>query len=245
MVDRNAGRPARIWQWSIGLQREITHNLVAEANYVGNRGAYWAAQTLSPWASDAVPFATLAARGLNLNNAADRTLLASPISSALAISRGFGTPPYPGFPTGLTVEQTLRPMPEYTGVVQTWTPLGDTWYDALQAKVTKRFSHGLDAVVNYTWSKSLTLGAEDDNNYGSPTNPTVNDVFNRQNSKSFSGFDQPQSLIVAGNYTTPKVFAGASGFASKLLSWAGRDWTLGAVLHYASGLPFKDRKSVV
>jgi len=239
MVDQNAGRPARIWSWSIGLQREITHNLVVEASYVGNRGAWWAAQTLSPWASDAIPFTTLASVGLNLNNAADRTLLASPINSPLAIARGFGGLPYPGFPTGQTVEQALRPLPQFTGVVQTWNPLGDTWYNALQAKVTKRFSHGLDALVTYTWSKSLALGAEEDNNYGSTTTPVINDVFNRQNNKTFSGFDQPQTLIVAGNYTTPKAFAGSSGFAPRVASWAARDWTAGTVLHYASGFPIK------
>ena len=26
----------------------------------------------------------------------------------------------------------------------------DSWYDALQVKVTKRFSHGLDFTANYT-----------------------------------------------------------------------------------------------
>ncbi|HEY7336763.1 MAG TPA: carboxypeptidase-like regulatory domain-containing protein [Bryobacteraceae bacterium] len=239
MVDRNAGRPARIWQWSIGLQREITRDLMVEAAYVGNRGVWWAAQTLSPWASDAIPFSTLQARGLDLNNPADQKLLASPLNSSLAITRNFGTPPYPGFPTGLTVAQALRPLPEYTGVVQTWTPLGDTWYDALQAKMTKRFSHGLDALVTYTWSKSLGLGAEDNNNYASPTTPVVNDVFNRQNNKTLSGFDQPQTLIFAGNYTTPKAWAGASGFTGRAASWLARDWTLGAVLRYASGMPFK------
>ena len=33
-------------------------------------------------------------------------------------------------------------------------PLG-TWYDALQVKVTKRFSHGLTATMAYTFSKAL------------------------------------------------------------------------------------------
>ena len=239
MVDQNAGRPARIWQWTIGLQRELSKNLVVEASYVGNRGVWWAAQTLSPWASNAIPFSTLAAYGLSLDSAADRSLLASPLNSALAASRGFNRPPYPGFPLGLTVAQSLRPAPQFTGIVQTWNPLGNTWYDALQAKATKRFSHGLDAVVTYTYSKSLALGAEENNNYGSTTTPVINDVFNRQNNKTLSGFDQPQTLIVAGNYTTPKVFEGASGLMNKLMSWAARDWTIGAVLRYASGFPFK------
>jgi hypothetical protein len=239
MVDRNAGRPARIVQWSIGLQREITPNLVVEASYVGNHGVWWAAQTLSPWASDGIPSSTLAAVGLDLNNAADRALLASPLNSALAQARGFSGLPYAGFPTGLTVAQALRPLPQFNGVVQTWNPLGDTWYDALQAKVTKRFSHGLDAMVTYTRSKSLALGAEEDNNYGSTTTPVINNVFNRGVNKTFSGFDQPQSLIISGNYTTPKVLGGASNFTSKLLSWVAREWTFGTVLHYASGFLIK------
>jgi opacity protein-like surface antigen len=238
MVDRNAGRPARIWQWSIGLQREITRNLAVEATYVGNRGVWWAAQTLSPFASNGLSAQRLAAFGLSLNNPADLQLLKSPLNSPLAAQRGFSTPPYPGFPTTLTVAQSLRPIPEYTGIVQTWTPLGNTWYDALQAKLTKRFSHGLDAIVTYTWSKNLALGAEDNNNYSSPTTPVINDVFNRPNNKTLSGFDQPHSLVIAGNYTTPKLSL-ANSFISKVASWVARDWTAGAVLRYASGLPFK------
>jgi hypothetical protein len=238
MVDRNAGRPPRIWQWSVGLQRELSRNLVVEATYVGNRGVWWAAQTLSPYASNGISRERLASVGLSLDNAADLLLLKSPLNSALAAQRGFSTPPYPGFPTGLTVAQALRPLPEYSGVVQTWNPLGNTWYDALQVKATKRFSHGLDALVTYTWSKSLALGAEDNNNYGSPTTPVINDVFNRGVNKTLSGFDQPHALIVSGSYTTPKISVG-SGFLSKVTSWAARDWTIGAVMRYASGLPFK------
>jgi hypothetical protein len=264
-LDPNAGRPARIIQWSAGLQREIASNLVVEATYVGNRGAWWAANTLSPQASDAIPAQTLAAYGLSLSNPADLKLLASPVNSPLAamstysctpavIVNGvqtapatpggtgtcsFGTAPYPGFPTGLTVAQTLRPFPEYTGIVQHRVPLGDTWYEALQTKVTKRFSHGLSALVTYTWSKSLSLGAEDQNSYTSPVPPVVNNVFNREVNKTYSGYDQPNVLIIAASYTTPKVLANTSGFTNKALSWIARDWTLGTVLHYASGLLIK------
>jgi hypothetical protein len=96
----------------------------------------------------------------------------------------------------------------------------------------------LDVVATYTFSKSLALGAEDNNNYGSPTTPVINDVFNRGVNKTLSGFDQPHTFVFAGNYTTPKLSPG-NGFLSKLVSWAARDWSLGAVLRYASGIPFK------
>ena len=48
LLDPNAGRPARLLQWSIGLQREINRNLVVEASYVGNRGVWWSAPGLAP-----------------------------------------------------------------------------------------------------------------------------------------------------------------------------------------------------
>ena len=47
LLDPNAGRPARLLQWNIGLQREINRNLVVEASYVANRGVWWGAAPFS------------------------------------------------------------------------------------------------------------------------------------------------------------------------------------------------------
>jgi hypothetical protein len=105
--------------------------------------------------------------------------------------------------------------------------------------VTKRLSQGLDFVVTYTYSKTLSLGAEENNNYGSVVNPIINNVFNRQGNKTLSGLDQPHSLMIAGTYNVPGLFKGASGFANKALSWITSDWQIGGVLHYASGFPFR------
>jgi hypothetical protein len=237
-IDPNAGRPARIWQWTFGLQRQIGRDLMVEAAYIGNVGVWWSANTLSQWAANPVPYSTLRAVGLDIKNPADQALLTSFVNSPLAISRGFGRPPFPGFPLGLTVAQTLRDLPEYTGLVQYFNPLGKTWYDALQVKATKRFSHGLDFLVTYTRSKNLLLGAEDNNQYSSPTPPVINDVFNRMNNKSLSGLDQPHVISVAANYTTPTVLASSSNVGVKAASWAIRDWTYGVVLRYGSGFPF-------
>ena len=205
---------------------------------MGNRGVWWAAQTLSPYASNGLSNERLAAYGLSLNNPADLLLLKSPLNSALAAQRGFSTPPYPGFPTGLTVAQALRPLPEYSGVVQTLDSTGRHLVRFPAGESDQAFFSWSGRLVTYTWSKSLVLGAEDNNNYASPTTPVVNDVFNRGVNKTLSGFDQPQTLIVAGNYTTPRVSVG-HGFVNKLASWTARDWTIGAVLRYSSGLPFK------
>src|SRR5262249_62264519 len=78
-LDQNAGRPARQVQWSIGLQREVGRNIVVEAAYVGNRGVWWSAPALID--INAITPQIIAAAALDLNNSADRTLLAAPTNS--------------------------------------------------------------------------------------------------------------------------------------------------------------------
>ncbi|MBV9504904.1 MAG: carboxypeptidase regulatory-like domain-containing protein [Acidobacteriia bacterium] len=234
LIDQNAGRPARILQWSVGLQRELTRNVLVEATYIGNRGVWWQANTMR--AVNALTQQRLSMFGLSFNNPDDLKLLASPLNSPLAAARGFNNPPYPSFPVTATVMQSLRLMPEYTNPVNTWPPLGDTWYNALQAKATKRFSHGLEATYSFTWSKQEVIGSEQDYNYFGFIAPATNDVYNRRNNKYLSGYDQPFLSVIAATYTTPKLKA--SGLL-KLPSVAARDWQIGAVLRYGSGLPIQ------
>ncbi|MBZ5673372.1 MAG: TonB-dependent receptor [Acidobacteriia bacterium] len=234
-IDPHAGRPPRILEWSIGLQREIGKDIVVEATYVGNRGVWWnSAYIICP---NCLTPEALAAYKLDLNNAADRTLLASPLNSSIAINRGFANPPYSGFPLTSPVNQALRPFPQFGNITNMhWAPNGDTWYDSLQLKAVKRFSHGLDVTASYTWEKSFSMGTEADISTLSPVSPATNDVFNRAQNRYLSGLDQPMLLVIAGSYTTPKWGTGQS-MAGRALSWAARDWQIGTILRYASGLP--------
>ncbi|MBV9769354.1 MAG: TonB-dependent receptor, partial [Bryobacterales bacterium] len=45
-IAKSSGRLPRVFQWSIGFQQEILPNLVVDANYVGNRGAWFTAPLL-------------------------------------------------------------------------------------------------------------------------------------------------------------------------------------------------------
>jgi Carboxypeptidase regulatory-like domain/TonB dependent receptor len=224
-VDPDGGRPARIMQWSIGLQREVTRDLVVEASYVGNRGAWFQANSLIDL--NALTPERITAAGLNINNAADRTLLTSTINSALSVQRGFNRLPYPGFPTGQTVAQSLRPFPQFGNLASRWSPLGNNWYDSLQVKVTKRRSHGLDLSAAFTWQKELVRGSDDQGGGGG----NINDVFNRANQKSISGNSQPLVFVTAFNYEIP-TFA-----KNKFLRQIAGGWTIGGIVRYATGLP--------
>lgn len=227
--DQNAGRPARQYQWSAGLQREISKDLVVEASYVGNRGVWWNSPGLIN--INAVTPQILANYGLDINNSADLKLLTSILSSANA-GRFQNKVPYSGFPTSSTVAQSLRPFPQFGNLTTWWSPLGKTWYDSLQAKATKRLSRGLSVTSVFTWQKQLAMGSPNVPNVGT-TSGAVNDVFNRSQNKYLSQYDQPFLFNLSASYTTPKI----SG--TKILSWLARDWTTGAFLAYASGMPIQ------
>ncbi|HEV2445915.1 MAG TPA: TonB-dependent receptor, partial [Candidatus Sulfopaludibacter sp.] len=216
-LDRNAGRPPRILQWSVGVQRELTRNLIVEANYVANRGA-WISQPSGIFASNtlvnlnALNPATLAARGIDPTTSAGQNLLLSTFASGTPQKNGFSIP-YAGFPMSATLAQALRPFPQFGSIPMVWAPLDDSWYNSLQAKVTKRTSHGLTLTAAFTYSKA-------ESNPGG----TVNNVFNRSVNKSIAGFDQPFIFNVGYTYEVQKFGE------SHLLQAVAAGWTFGGLL---------------
>jgi hypothetical protein len=229
-MDPNAGRPARQYQWSIGFQREITNNLVVDLTYVGNRGVWWQAPGMLNLNANTPE--SLKAAGLDVTNPADQALLRLTFTSPQVTSR-FKVP-YPGFPVNQTLAQALRPFPQFTTIPVYWNPMGRTWYDAMQVKVTQRFSRGLTATGNFSWSKALTIGSEvGEPNPGTTGNAVVNNVFNRNSNKYISRYDQPFFFNASLNYATPKL--GGNKIISTVLS----NWTYGAFVQYASGFPLQ------
>jgi hypothetical protein len=227
LIDRNAGRPPRQNQFSIGIQREVTRDFVIDASYVGNRGVWWttggAGQPGTRAVLNQVSPERFAQFGLDpFHNPADNLLLSQPLSSAAVASRlaAAGFPnfvPYPGYPTSNTLINALRPFPQFSTINVTNSPTGNTWYDSLQVKATKRMSHGLSVNGTYTWSKALVS--------------TVQDVFNPTRTKSIQSTDQPHALQLSLVYQTQKYFG------NRWLSMITNDWQVGTFVRYASGLP--------
>jgi hypothetical protein len=215
LTDANGGRPPRLNQWSVGVQRELMKDLVVEANYVGNRGAWFEANSLVDL--NALTPQRLQSVGLDISNAADRTLLTSRLDSAAAATRGFNKIPYSTYSTANTVAQSLRPFPQFSGLSVRWAPLGNTWYDSLQMKATKRFSQGLTFTSAFTFQKEQsTLGG-------------VNDVFNRPNQKSLDGMSVPFAFVTSFNYTLPGIGS------NRWLNRVSGGWSISGVFRYASG----------
>ncbi len=227
--DRHAGYAPRMLMWSVGIQRELSKNLVLDVTYVGNRGAWWNSDGVLT-DPNRVTKATLSAHNFDptLTNQTDDAVLLSQFSTLTAdqLAHYNLKLPYAGFKG--TVSQALRPYPQAGGISIQWAPLGNTWYDALQVKLTKRLSHGLSMNASYSFQKELVVGTDTQNPAFMVSPPVIN-LDDLRSNKSLSGLSIPQRLVIAANYLTPRANV------YRPLSWAMKDWNFGAYLTYASG----------
>jgi len=251
LLDPNTGRPMRLLQWNVNVQREIGRNLFVEAGYVGNRGVWETATTLpaaglsSLAPENALSQTTLAALGVHSSDFSNPTLSSAfntTISALTAAQKqalaGVGLTqflPYSNFPQNQTVRQSLLPFPQYSGAMAPLgSPLGKNWYDGLQTSVTKRFSHGLTANANYTYSKTLAL-------------TSTPDPFNRDLGKNLSLYDVPHQFRLSAQYEVPRFQSGI--FRNKVLSYIVSGWGTGWYLNYQSaalvGLPTSSGSSPI
>ncbi|MGH9723350.1 MAG: TonB-dependent receptor domain-containing protein, partial [Bryobacteraceae bacterium] len=131
-------------RWQFAVQRELVANTLLEVSYVGNRGARMrVSRDLNP-----VPAQYLSASPFRDQPAIDflAAAVANPFSGLLPKTNMNN-------PT-IGRSQLLRPYPQYSGL-STTENIGYSWYHSLQVRGEKRFSHGLNTVVSYTWSKTM------------------------------------------------------------------------------------------
>ena len=140
----------------------------------------------------------------------------------------------PGGPTSTTARRLIQPLNN----VSTWVqedPINASNYNGLQVKYSKRYSHGLLALIDYTYSKSLDYGGSAASGGGSAGNPQT--VTNLKAGYGASGFDQKHRLVSSINYDLPmgpgKTFLN-NGIASHVLG----GFEVDAITTYGSGAPF-------
>jgi Carboxypeptidase regulatory-like domain/TonB dependent receptor len=105
-----------------------------------------------------------------------------------------------------------------------------SWYNALLVSLNKRFSHGLNFQVSYTWAKDLSDA------FGSTTGPNGGVIEGNQNDiQSGYGpdnFVRPQRLVINYTYQLPKPHW-SSGFAQGALGgWSVQGVTVFQTGHY-------------
>ena len=221
-VDRDLGS-GYAQQWNFAIQRELTRNMVVEVAYAGSKITH------------------VGIPDTNINQLTIEQLALGPALLQRVQNPFFGQIPRSsslGDPT-IPLAQLLKPFPRFTGVGFYRNNVGNTNYNALQAKLEQRFARGLSFLVSYTRSKLIDEASSvfDASILTGPiANFPVADSFNRKLERDVSTGDIPNVFVASLTYDLPigkgKRFnpGGVAGAVFSNLEFAG-------IVTLQSGLP--------
>jgi hypothetical protein len=191
-------------QWNFTLQQSLGQSWVLELGYVGTKGTHLRDTRNTDQAYDARvnPVTMTATDGTTY------TITQNTLANINARSR------YPGL-----------------GVAgfQIFANDANSIYNALQATISHRFSHGLHFQAAYTFSRAI-----DETSTGNTSlNSAVNNQLTLQDSRGLADFDRAHRLIVNYTYELP-FFAKSKGFTHAVLG----GWFVSGITTLQSGAPF-------
>jgi hypothetical protein len=228
--------PIRTWNttpymqtWNFGIQREFKGNILADVNYVGTKGTHLyfggagSINYLGPWVET-----------LNASQIAQlNSLVPNPFY-------GLITNPASSLSSPTVVQsQLLKPYPQFTGLSGNDPPWANSTYHALQVRVEKRFSNGLQLLGTYVFSKSI-----DDSSVacgcttwlGGAT--SLQDPNRRYLERSVSQFDIPHVFQFSYVYQFPlgrgKRFG---GHMNPVLDAVVGGWQTNGIWRFDNGMP--------
>jgi hypothetical protein len=177
-------------QWNVAVQRELTRNIVVEFAYAGSKITH------------------VGIPDTNINQLTVSQLAIGPALLQRVSNPFFGQIPRAsslGDPT-IPLAQLLKPFPRFTNVDFYRNNVGNTNYNALQAKLEQRFSHGLSYLISYTRSKLIDEASSvfDASILTGPiANFPVADSFNRKLERDLSNGDMPNVFVASFTYQLP------------------------------------------
>jgi hypothetical protein len=148
--------PTRVMPYShvvsVGVQYQLPFRSVLEVSYNGRFGR----DLPTSYNRDSVTFAQYQQYGAALTG----TSVANPYAGLLPGTSLNGST--------ITLQQSLLPYPQFTGITENNMPLGTSKYNALVFQFEKRLSQGLSVLVNGTFGKSTTYSTYLNNGMDAP-----------------------------------------------------------------------------
>jgi Carboxypeptidase regulatory-like domain len=121
-----------------------------------------------------------------------------------------------------------------TGQTRLIAPVGDSQYDALQARLDRRFANGFQMGVSYTLSKSTGISG----NPNSDSSLRINIPEYYDLNKSLSDFDRTHNLNITNIFELPfgphRRWMNDGGILSQIIG----GWQVNNILSFYSGTPF-------
>lgn len=223
-VNTDLGKDIAVWnsnitnpysiRWSFDIQHQFTKDLLLQVGYLGNKQVHMT-NTNATSSTPTLPFLS---RSLVRDQATIDALAAvvpNPFYNLLPGSTINGST--------IRVSQLLQAFPEFNSVAV--KNLNSAWgtFNELTVMLQKRFSHGIQAVVNYQHSRQLSSAYQ--LNAGDP-----------KLSYGVTSGDYPDHFVIAGSYELPfghgRKFLGG---VSKALDLVAGGWILNSVYTWECG----------
>lgn len=203
-VESHSHTPAT-YNFSFGIQQDIGLQTVMEISYVGSLTRHLGERRDINQVADGAKFLNLHPENRN------------PFSAV-----GTNGPNQ----TGALADNFLRPFQGY-GAITTVIYAGTSNYNGLQVQVNRRYTHGFQYGIAYTWSKTFDYANDDSS-----------DVFNGRPYRAFNygpaDFDQPHIFTINYIWDMPALSRlWENGFVKAVFD----GWQISGTTSYASGKP--------
>ncbi len=230
--------PIRDWgirpsenSWSFGFQHELPGQTVVDISYVGKKGTH-----------------------LYFAGAGNLNFLSESQAADFRTDPGYWNTQVPNPFFGIITDpnsslgaetisrvQLALAHPQFSGFSGNDPPWANSIYNAMQLRVEKRLSHGLQLLGTYTFSKSIDDSSVAGDNVtwlGGSTTGTVQDPNNLKLDRSLSQFDIPHIVQLSGSYVIP---IGRGKLIGKdMASWVDTvigGWQVNGMYRWSSGQP--------
>ena len=146
--------------------------------------------------------------------------------------------PGPGTPAQVNAR---RPFPWYNVTPLFGTSRGSANYNALQAKLERKFTNGFQYLVSYTWSKSIDTGSSGwfdvENGGGGGAFSGFQNYYDPSGSRSVSSYDIPHFLSMSGVWELP-FGRGKRYFTQGIANQVLGNWQVNGIIQLRSGQPY-------
>jgi hypothetical protein len=136
---------------------------------------------------------------------------------------------------GCLTQQARRPIATFTNILTAY-PSGYLVYNALQAKLERRYSQGIYLINSFTWSKAINNASADLETNGGDS--AVVNIFNPAGDRGVSSYDQTLNNTLSVVADLP--FGKGRHFGENAPGWQQAvlgGWQLSAINLMTSGLP--------
>jgi hypothetical protein len=222
-------------RWNLGIQQQVPGGVVVEVAYIGNHAVHLPITTQLDYIPRRYLSTDLYRTAAEITN---YNLLASSAKGAngAAIVNPFqGLLPNSSYNSStVNLQQLLIPYPQYpvpsapqstsNGVVEQYNNAGESYYNSLNIRMQKRWTHGLLLMENFTYSKLIERV-----NYLNDSDPAPE--------KRVGADSRPLRESLAASYELPFGHGKRYDIPNRILNVIAGGWAMNGAIIFQSGPP--------